>query len=532
MNRIAIVLFMFILLKISLFSVAQDKNFKKESLKIDNFEELNSSAHDYGIIPFGDGYIFVSDRGVATKNSRKSYMKLFWYQPNQKKIQTIATLDNHYHVGPACFDSKNNILYFTQSKKVKIRQKNNNIDPTNWDNIAKNEEFVNRLEIYYSHYENGKWGTPIAFPFNNSLQYSIGHPAISPCGKVLYFVSDMSGFGETDIFYSIRRDDNTWSEPKNLGNKINSSSKEMFPTMDYQGVLYFSSHRSNPNGKLDIYQSFGSLDAWSEPEKLKDGFNSDADDFSIFFYEDNKSGYFSSNRLGGKGSDDIFKFKIYDSSYVHMTFIVEAFEKQLDGDAKERIDDIKLYLETEKKEHILHQKFVDNMIIAEVKRNVPYVVSGKKEGYFVASKTIIPQSSKESDTVYVEMFFEKIELNKPVVINNIYFEFDRFDINEEAKKELEKLVKLMKKNPEIIVELSSHTDSRGSEEYNQKLSQKRAESTVSYILSQGIPTKRIKARGYGKSKLVNHCKDSVECPEEDHQRNRRTEFTIIGIVPK
>ncbi len=531
MNRIITVVFFIILLKINIFSLAQNDFPKKISHKIDNFSEINSSSHDFGIIPFRDGYIFVTDRDLATSKNDEKYMKLCWYQPSQNKIQTIAALDNHYHVGPACLDKKSNILYFTQSKKVKIRQKNNNFDPTNWENTAKNEGYVNRLEIYYSHYENGKWGKPIPFSHNNSQVYSVGHPAISPCGAVLYFISDMNGFGETDIFYSTRVDDNTWSGPKNLGNKINSSSKEMFPTIDYQGVLYFSSNRSNPKGNLDLYKSSGSMDMWTEPEKLEDIFNSDADDFSLFFYEDSKSGYFSSNRSGGKGSDDIYMFKIQDTGYVHMTFIVEAFEKQIDGHSKESINDIKLYLETEKIEHILQQKFVNNMIIAEVKRNIPYVVSGKKEGYFVASKTIIPQSSKESDTVYVEMYFEKIEMNKPVVINNIYFEFDKFDIDEKAKSELDKLVELMKKNPEIIVELSSHTDSRGGEEYNQQLSQKRAEATVSYIRLQGISSKRIKAKGYGESKLTNHCKDFLECTDEEHQQNRRTEFTVVGLVP-
>ena len=185
---------------------------------------------------------------------------------------------------------------------------------------------------------------------------------------------------------------------------------------------------------------------------------------------------------------------------------------------------------TTEKEEVDELKVVNGQFFAQIKCKDAYVITGSKDGYYTNTKTIVTECNKRQDTVYVEMIFDKIEIDKPIVLKNIYYDFDKSFIRTDAMPDLDKVVQIMNDNPNIIVELGSHTDSRGSDEYNIALSQRRADAAIAYIISKGIDKNRIKAKGYGETQHLNECSNDVECSDEAHQLNRRTEFKVTGFI--
>lgn len=304
--------------------------------------------------------------------------------------------------------------------------------------------------------------------FLNSDEYSVGHPALAQDGKTLYFVSDMPGGYGETDIWFCRHDGNTWSGPVNMGPVINTPGKEMFPYVAANGDLYFASDGQPGLGGLDLFLTRKADNKWTVPHNLGYPLNSSYDDFSVIISVDNNSGLFSSNRPGGIGSDDIYSFK-----------------------------------------KIRH---------ADKKAPDPIVPDP------LAQKLVTPPDSFVLDT---------LKINKSYRLENIFYDFDKWNIRPDAKPSLDNLVSILKEYP-VSIEFSSHTDCRGTEVYNMQLSQKRAESAVQYIISNGIPASRIVAKGYGKSKLLNHCdcSNGIECSEDEHQYNRRTEFRITGIIEK
>ncbi len=363
---------------------------------------------------------------------------------------------------------------------------------------------------------------------------------------VLYFVSDRpNGKGGLDIWASGVNKKGEFGSPRNLGGKINTDRDEVTPFYDSKSsTLYFSSNGWISMGGRDIFksQSDASGKFNNSPENLGAPFSTSCDDYNFSFGKSSEEGYLVSNRPGifsvrGKTCcDDIFAFK-YDRRFflaVKGRVIDEATNQSITGAA------INLSLRS-------NNLSESDVVIANdsskgetpyffnVKPEKLYKVSAVKDGYFASSQTFSTMGIAKSDTQVVDIYLKKLEKDKAYRLSNIYYDFDKWDLRAESKATLDTLYNILVENPTIIIELSSHTDTRGSDEYNLNLSQKRAESCVNYLIDEkGIPKERISAKGYGETKTLEDCSKIAECPQDQsgdcacHQLNRRTEFKIIG----
>ena len=488
---------------------------------------INSRLADFGAVPYKSGVIFASENGAQSKKlyprRNAPYLDLF-YAPLSNtnsisefsKIQTVPfnNVNSNYHDAAVSFDN-NGTLYFTTNSHSKKLANGTRV-----------------LQIYDS---NGK-----GMPFNSD-QYSTGHPSISIDGSTMYFISDMpGGYGGTDI-YVTRKSGNSWSKPTNLGYTINTTGDEMFPFIAPDGTLYFSSDGLPGLGALDIFKSTNAGSEWTKPENLCAPINSNNDDFAFVIDAKGKQGYFSSNRNGGKGNDDIYAFTPNKTPQINCI---------LKGTITERNTNMPISGATVKlisMSNGMEQSVVtgsDGTYSFDVNPESNYTIYATKKGYFTEVKTPSTVgkncSSPIEQNLQIDITLSKIP-DGPIKIiagqddnsglplpkiNHIYYDFDKADIRPDAQIELDKVVTFMKNNPDVIIELGSHTDSRGKSDYNLDLSQRRAASAVTYIISQGIEQDRISAKGYGESQIVNKCKDGVTCTETEHQQNRRTEFLI------
>lgn len=506
---------------------------------VKNVEAINTENSEFGLIPYSNGYIYSSDRILSNKVytdkdmygwTGNPYLKLFNFTDIDDEYasddsEIMKRINTEFHNGPGVFDKKHDVLYFTITKSLKDKTKvKTNNDPTDWESYDnKKERWVNRLDIYYSKLIDGQWSSPYHFQYNNAENYSVGHPAISQDGNTLYFSSDMpGGFGGSDIYYCERTEDGKWTKPVNAGEMINTEGKEGFPYIDSNGNLFFSSDGHPGMGGLDIFKSTGSKDSWTKPQNLKYPINSPKDDFSLYMKDNDIEGYFSSNRDGGKGEDDIYYFS-------RNIVIVGVTKTEVDGKLVP-LDNVDISIENKLNSKSDSYTTGTTGEFLKISRcGVGYNIKGDKDGYFVSSKTIEADCQPDVDTLFVDLVFEKMQVNKTYTVENIYYDYNKWNIRSDAAIELDKLVKVLEENPEIDIELGSHTDSRGSFKYNEKLSQNRAESAVKYIISRGIDQSRITAKGYGEYQLINTCSDGKDCSEEAHQQNRRTEFKVTNI---
>ncbi len=353
-------------------------------------------------------------------------------------------------------------------------------------------------------------------------------PTLTPDGMVMYFVSDRDGgYGETDIWYSQRKGD-SWTTPVNCGKMINTEFSEIYPFVGQDGkTLYFSSDGHVGFGGYDIFKAEGMLSNWSKPENLGPGINTPYDDFAIMWIKQDTFGMLASNRPGGKGKDDIWIIKRIIKPPVEIS--VHGLVR--DKETKQVIPfaTVTLYLiqgetliplDTFQTDQSGHYQF-------PLEKGNDYKLVGNAPEYlanevYVSTKGIEKSTQLEAD---IDIFLERIEIEKPIVLQNIYFDFDKADLRPESITALNKLVKLLKDNPNIIVEIGAHTDTNGSEEYNIKLSQRRAQAVVDYLIQNGIEKERIIAFGYGESQPLVY----PELSDYDEQLNRRAEFRIRSM---
>jgi len=492
--------------------------------------DINTSKSDFGATFFQDRIVFTSARDT-TKFSEKLYtwnnqpfLNLYVAERNPadgslfNETVFLPNVMTKYHEATATFDVYGKTIYYStnivkKNKLVVDEAKVNNFQIIKGDIV--NNKLENRQKVFF-----------------DSDEYSVGHPSLSEDGKWLFFASDMTGgYGETDLYYVKIAADGTMSSPVNLGPKINTLGNDLFPFFR-NGKLYFSSDGHYGLGDLDVYESTFLADGtFSEPKNLGAPINSNKDDFAYMIDGTDTFGYISSNRAEGKGDDDIYSF----------TKGKPVCNQNISGLAVDRKTKLPLSDVT----IMAYNSYSD--ILGETKTNYEgkyaIVVPCGKVVKMIAAKPNyssdekIVETTNENEGEIKDINFELSNYDDLVVkkkgvekvdVNPIYFDYDKYDITPIAIEELSKVVFIMRKFPNIRIKIESHTDSRGKDAYNLKLSDNRAKSTRDYIVSQEIDASRIEsAIGYGESRLINKCKNGVKCTEEEHLLNRRSDFIII-----
>lgn len=491
-------------------------------------DKINTDQSDFGPAFCNETLVFASDYSYNANNSRKygwtgrGFLNIMKSSPvatgdfwgaMEPSTQFDDKFNQEYHDGPATFSADGNTIFYTRSFYGKAKR----------EGIFK----TNLLKLYYDTKNGSEWGDPKPF-FLNNVDYSIGHPSLTADAKTLYFASDMpGGQGKTDI-WMCKREGDAWSKPVNLGSTVNTSEKEMFPTICNDSILYFASEGHPGFGALDIFKTTNRNGKWTTPVNLFPPINGPSDDFALAFAPGTKNGFFSSNRPGGIGNDDIYAFRVMDAPVVLPSYISGLVK---DKATMQPIAGATVFLLNPKtgKVKILKTDAV-GMFKTLVEEPVDFVVKAMMPDYIADCLPfgIAVMSPGATITAPRDLLLDKLLVGKTFRIDNIYYDFDKYNIRADAKPELDKLVRTMNEN-KINVELGSHTDCRGSFKYNDKLAQHRAESAVKYITSAGIDKNRITAKGYGEHQLTNKCSDGVVCTREEHQANRRTEFKIISL---
>lgn len=467
---------------------------------------LNTRRYKWNEQPFLDLYVAKMNEESQDLNDAVKF---------SKKINT------KYHEAAVAFTPDNSTMYFTRNnygKKLK-RDKNG----------------VNHLKIYVSKKIDGEWQEAIEVPFNSD-NYSTGHPALSPDGKKMYFVSDMPGtIGETDIFVVDLHDDGSFSEPKNLGPQINTERREMFPFVNAKKI-YFSSDGHTGLGGLDVYEAlYSEEEGFGEVNNLGQPVNSNKDDFSYIVNEENQKGFFASNRDEGKGGDDIYSFKrlVAEEVPANSSSIAGVVTELITGKPIpkaliELLDENGIKL----KEMVSDEN--GSFIFEDLEGDKKYTLKTTQDTYFENLQEV---TTLVNDTVDVEIKMRKLvdmiaieDGIKKLKTEMIFFDFDKSYIRQDASKELDKLVEVMTEYPDMVIKIESHTDSRGKREYNKYLSDRRAKATREYLISKGISPNRLEsAIGYGEERLLNGCDGTIACTEKEHFLNRRSEFIIVKM---
>ena len=421
-----------------------------------------------------------------------------------------SNINTKYHEGLASFDNEGNMYIsresFYENEYVKDPESNNITSLIGIYKISKGEKNVVALNI-------------------NSVEYSVKNPSISSDGKTLYFSSDMpGGFGNFDIYRGDIDENGNINNVENLGQKVNTEGQEMFPFIGDKNNLYFSSDSQLGLGGLDVFFTKEVDGKWASARNVGIPVNSNADDFAFSMNEATGEGFVSSNRSGGKGSDDIYSIKrlIPICDVLLTTNVMDAKTKLGIDSATTSISD--------KEGNIASTKTSSNEGVSEFMlvcdEAGKLIVS--KEGY--NSKIVdLKMSSEEFTSINVMLDpIEKIIVAEKIELNAIYFDFDKSNIKAEAAFELDKLVQIMNKYPEMTVSIESHTDSKGPSSYNQRLSERRAKTTSQYVISKGIDSTRLSSTGKGESNPVVDC---TNCSKDEDQLNRRSEFIITAGNP-
>lgn len=498
-----------------------------------NNASINTESSEYGTTFYGDKIVFAAAvdakkaKGGISQWTGESFYDLYEADHYLQKLGTrksfSSTINTKFNESTPVFTKDGNTMYFTRNNYVNKK-------------VGSDIENTILLKILRATKDkNGNWGNVAEVPFNSD-QYNVAHPALSPDEKYLYFASDMAGsFGNSDIFRVEIFGDNQYGTPENLGNIINTAGRESFPYISKENILYYSSDGIPGLGGLDIFAvKFNEDGTTSKPINIGAPGNSADDDFCLVFDSDTKIGFLTSNRPGGKGRDDIYSF--YEDRPLQF-----SCEKNITGivkDAKTKvvIADAKIVLSDKvMKEMGTYQSKKDGTFTFEKINcdNTHYYLRGEKEKYETAEINI----TVGKDEVVYELLLKSrevpikkgMDLAKVFEIKEIKFDYNKADIRPDAAVELTKIVEVMREYPKMKIDIRSHTDSRGADSYNLKLSDRRAKATLEWIVKQGIDRKRLKAKGYGETRLVNRCSNGVPCTDEEHQENRRSEFIVIAM---
>ena len=498
-----------------------------------NNASINTESSEYGTTFYGDKIVFAAAvdakkaKGGISQWTGESFYDLYEADHYLQKLGTrksfSSTINTKFNESTPVFTKDGNTMYFTRNNYVNKK-------------VGSDIENTILLKILRATKDkNGNWGNVVEVPFNSD-QYNVAHPALSPDEKYLYFASDMAGsFGNSDIFRVEIFGDNQYGTPENLGNIINTAGRESFPYISKENILYYSSDGIPGLGGLDIFAvKFNEDGTTSKPINIGAPGNSADDDFCLVFDSDTKIGFLTSNRPGGKGRDDIYSFyedrPLQFSCEKNITGIVkDAKTKAIIANAKVILSD-KVMKEVGKDQSKTDGTFTFEKVNCN---DSHYYLRGEKEKYETAEVNV---TVGKDEVVYEillnprQVAIEKgMDLAKVFEIKEIKFDYNKANIRPDAAVELTKIVEVMREYPKMKIDIRSHTDSRGADSYNLKLSDRRAKATLEWIVKQGIDRKRLKAKGYGETRLVNGCSNGVPCTEEEHQENRRSEFIVVAM---
>lgn len=583
--------------------------FLKDStlIRITNLD-INSEESDFGPTMYEGKVVFSSsvdkDRLVFGWNGQY-FLQLYTgtIQEGSVQLEDVerfrSKVNTKFHEAIVTFTPEKDVMYFTRNNFFKGKR-------------GMDEEGATLLKLFRAERDGDNWGKVEGLWFNSD-HYSVGHPSLSADGQTLYFTSDMpGGYGGTDIYMS-QWEGEDWGKPVNCGETVNTAGTEMFPWISPENVLHFASNGHPGLGGLDIFTSKVTGTEFSEPVNFGAPINSTMDDFQLVLGDDKSTGYFSSNRRGGQGDDDIYSFLYRNIKYKGLVvdkLTQEPIEKamvQMSDDEKVRyhnftgpdglfaqgIDSLypwEIFVAAEgyqvEKVKLTDAAATDDGLFAKIELvycgdapqqpdtsqgpvvtlsgvlkdkegnpvkkgkvriireidvddakfntvldpNTDYIVEVESPEYPGGPKVYdISTNTDDNRDIPLEAIFDRDELPPGRVFYIIYYDFDMYNIREpDARPELDRVVSFMKAYPEVTVELGSHTDSRGTFQYNEVLSKNRAVSAHNYITARGIDKDRLTFRWYGERELAVPCPDGVECSEPDHQLNRRTEFKIKG----
>lgn len=505
---------------------AQEVNYTIKNL------EVNSIHQDFGITIVRDSLVV-----FASTRNRKSIRKKRYIANSQSFLELYKgkigddgeiidveplskALNSKFHDANVTFTKDYKTIYFTSG---------------NYENkkIVKDTLGWNLNQIYKAAvYGDGEFGEIESMPFNND-NYQTGHPMLNKDETKLYFISDMPGtLGLTDIFVVDINKDGSYGEPQNLGPNVNTEGKEMFPYVDADDVLYYASDgKEDGFGGLDIYATLlVNNEAVNGSINIGEPMNSESDDFALVYRNGKSSGYFSSNREGGKGDDDVYYFDEINPIVFecNQTVIGEA----KDAKSNEILINAKIEVYDKNGRMLINTSSDESGNFSfKIDCGIEYEIVGSKEDYSTASKHVVSNKQNNlaiSIVLNLEPVFVEISGELILSIPSIYFDLDKSNIREDASIDLQKVIDIMNKSSEIIIEYRSHTDSRGSDSYNLKLSENRARATASWLIEHGINTSRISGNGFGETQLLNKCSNGVPCSDQEHQLNRRSEFVIMN----
>jgi len=508
--------------------------------QISNIKNLtiNSDASDYGAFLKGDTLVFSSSRGqilsdrtsLRTGQSSSNLYNTFKEKEDytDPKLYSFAFYSIYNDATPA-FSNDGKIAYYTQNLLVKDSKK----------------KLVNDgFKLQKAAWIKDKWVNQQYISFSQKDSVKIAHPALSPDGKSLYFASDMPGsLGDSDLFKIALNEDGTFGAIEHLNEKINTEGRETFPFITNNNTLLFASNGHPGLGGLDLY-SYDLNDPNAAVISLGSVINSIYDDFGIAYNSTTTKGFYSSNKPGGMGDDDIYSFDVVELPKPKSTEEPKLAIKGLikDDVTNEALPNVNLVLVDNANKEIARSKTDENGAYAfnQVVPNADYAIKVNKFDKVVRTIPVsVTDKNVDTPTISVNknLVIPKVDISKVTTktgvdvatalkIDQIYFDSNKYDIRPDAKIDLDMLVAYLKLNPNINIEIGSHTDSIDSTQYNLFLSQKRAQSTLNYLVSEGIDPSRLIAVGYGESRLVNKCKDGVPCSKEQHQQNRRSTFII------
>ncbi len=494
---------------------------------------FNTGLQDFSPSFLGERVVISSNRKSSTGDyihdwNNQPFLDLYVVDNAKSDNPTIEkfskNINTPYHESSSVFTESGDEMYFTRnnySKKTKLKR---------------DEAGTTKLKLYHSYKRGGVWSIPEELPFNSD-EYSTAHPALSPDGTILYFASDMPGTkGLSDIWMSTINEDGTYGTPINLGSEINTEGRETFPFVSSDNKLFYATDGHIGLGGLDVFVTQLSDDGKvGASYNIGKPVNSSADDFGLILSESRGTGYFSSSRASGLGNDDIYSFTRDRKILTNCAQNIVGTTRDVKTD--EILPQTTVTLR-DKVNQVVATVISDDLgkfTFSDVNCSDTYVVRGAKNNY-EPYEVILTTSSDVGGIINRDVYLKPGaqlviggDLSDILELNPIYFDFDKSNIRPDAALELEKVIAVMQQYPTLKIDVRSHTDSRAPDAYNMKLSQRRNVSTIRYIVQQGgIEASRLTGRGYGETQLTNACANGIECTEEEHQLNRRSEFIIMA----